>query len=472
MTANKLAAASIGGVLGCMVAVPAFATSDVELLIQEVRRLSERVEHLEATNRRLEASAGASARVEEVVARVEDVENEVLAIRRQPKPFESLDGVAAGASLVMVAQRASSGTVDGHDESQLNYRADVEVELPAGNIGDAEGKLFAHFRLGQGGGLGRLNPTYTGAVNSIGFELENGGVAASGDSVALMAQAWYQLDIPVGFAGKGEMGRVEVTVGKIDPFVFFDQNNIADDESEAFLNNVFVHNPLLDSGSDVGADLYGFSPGARFAYVGDVNGTNNWGVSLGLFGSGNGAHFDTSFSKPFLIAQAEYNGKTWRGLEGGYRLYAWSNGRSESLAGDEERHAGWGISADQRVARGLTLFGRLGQSTRGEVRFDRAFTLGGQLDGTLWGRAADRAGLALGWLRTSNEFRDTGPDDDGDGIADYRPRGAERQAELYYAWQLNDNLQISPSVQWIGRPGGDADADAITVWSLRAKAAF
>ena len=445
--------------LACQSAIAADPLpADLAALVQQMQ---ERLTRLEQRNADLEKRLAEGGDAKAMAARVEDVENEVLALRRQPKPFASLEGLTAGASLTMVAQRALSGTTTGRDESDVSYRADVEVEMPAGSIGDAEGKLFAHFRLGQGTGFSTLNPTLTGAVNSTAFELGNGGVAAADDSVALLAQAWYQLDIPVG--GKsGDLGRVEVTVGKIDPFVFFDQNNLADDESEAFLNNVFVHNPLLDSGGDAGVDAYGFTPGLRVAYVSDVNGANTWGVSLGVFGSGPGASFDTSFSKPFVIGQVEYNGKAWANLPGAYRLYAWNNGRASDLTGGTERHGGWGISLDQQVAEHLSLFSRIGFSGKGQVAFDRAFTLGGQLSGAGWGREKDRLGLAFGLLRTSDEYQLANP-----GFS-----GSEKNVELFYAWQLNDQVHIAPSLQWIGRPGGDPAAKEVSVVGVRAKVAY
>ena len=445
--------------LACQSAIAADPLpADLAALVQQMQ---ERLTRLEQRNADLEKRLAEGGDAKAMAARVEDVENEVLALRRQPKPFAYLEGLTAGASLTMVAQRALSGTTTGRDESDVSYRADVEVEMPAGSIGDAEGKLFAHFRLGQGTGFSTLNPTLTGAVNSTAFELGNGGVAAADDSVALLAQAWYQLDIPVG--GKsGVLGRVEVTVGKIDPFVFFDQNNLADDESEAFLNNVFVHNPLLDSGGDAGVDAYGFTPGLRVAYVSDVNGANTWGVSLGVFGSGPGASFDTSFSKPFVIGQVEYNGKAWANLPGAYRLYAWNNGRASDLTGGTERHGGWGISLDQQVAEHLSLFSRIGFSGKGQVAFDRAFTLGGQLSGAGWGREKDRLGLALGLLRTGDDYRLANP-----GFS-----GSEKNVELFYAWQLNDQVHIAPSLQWIGRPGGDPAAKDVAVVGVRAKVAY
>jgi high affinity Mn2+ porin len=53
----------------------------------------------------------------------------------------------------------------------------------------------------------------------------------------------------------------------MDIFGFFDQNTAAGDESRQFLNSVFVHNPLLDAGGEVGVDANGFQPGFVASYV-------------------------------------------------------------------------------------------------------------------------------------------------------------------------------------------------------------
>lgn len=460
-------------------ATPAYAVetvADNDTLLSEVRRLGQRVEQLEVANIRLEARLAEHRnpeREQSFAHRIEDIELEVLTMRKQTRMIETVEGISAGAALTMVAQRADGdATRSGKSESQLNYRADVSVTLPAGEIGDAQGQLFGHFRLGQGKGLTDLNPTLTGTANSTAFQLANGD-----DSAALLAQAWYQLDVPLGVGKEATPSHLEINLGKIDPFVFFDQNGIADDESARFLNNVFVHNPLLDSGGDVGVDAYGFSPGARIAYHNDSHSPNWWRVSLGAFGAGQGASFSDSLSSPFLIGQVEMGGKVIGELEGTWRLYAWSNGRAIPYAnesdGGSERHTGWGVSVDQQVAGHASLFARYGQSTRGHVKFDRAVTLGAELSGGWWGRAGDRLGLALGWLRTSQAFRADAPllDADGDLVADfgYTPSGAERQAEIYYAWRINDHLELSPDVQYIQRPGGDTSRKDMTILGLRAR---
>lgn len=457
--------------LAGLIAAPAWALDD-EALRQEMRRLADRVSQLEAANAKLQA---ALAKPDEaaLATRVEDVENAVVALRDKPGGLPAIDGVSAGAALVMVAQQASGAA---NEHTQLSVRADVEVELPMGTLGDAPGKLFAHLRAGAGDG-----------VDAGSFATPNATVFGDINSPILM-QAWYQADIPVGGAS-GNLGQVEVTLGKIDPFGFFDGNNIADDESEGFMNLAFVHNPLLDAGGDIGVGEHGASPGLRLAYVSDVNGGNHVTASVAYFGAGDdGANYVDSFEDGLAIGQLEYAGKALAGLEGTYRLYAWSNGRDwdmvnaqdenvdDGLGNDDgscdpgevcdvptlrERHTGWGLSFDQQVSDHATLFARYGHSTSGNLSFDHAWTLGAQVVGTVWGREDDRLGLAYGQLHTRSGYKLA------QGVT-----GDESMLELFYAVQLNDNLSLTPDVQWISNPGGDKTADDVTVWGLRAKASF
>jgi len=479
-------------------AAPAYAQADVEELNNTVERLLKRVEQLEASNKRLEATLEKSRaarsgdqvtpaqatkvpatkeQVNELNERVEDVEGEVATLKKPSKLEEALDGITVGASLAMVGQGAVRGEVAQDSKSQLNYRADVEADIPLDTIGKlagvGESRLFFHLRAGQGEGLQFVSPTLTATPNSTAFFLQN-----SDDSATIVGQAWYQLDYPLAQTS-GARPSVQGTFGKIDLFGFFDQNEIAGSETEAFLNNVFVHNPLLDSGGAIGGDSYGFQPGVIAAYTNDINSVNRWKASVGVFAAGGGASFDSTFSKPFIIGQWEYNGRILRDRTGNYRVYVWTNSNfvpyNDEAATSTVRESGFGFSIDQQVARNLTLFARYGHSFTGEVRFDNAITVGGQLGGYAWGRQDDRIGLAYGWLNTSSGFRAVAPtlDADGDGLPDgYSPSGAETDIELYYAWQINRNLQLSPNLQWIIQPGGDPTAPNIWAVGLRAVAGF
>lgn len=157
------------------------------------------------------------------------------------------EGLVLEGSLTVVSQTVDQSA--GANDSQLTNRVDVTAEMPAGKIGTAEGKLFAHIRAGNEAAAG--NDAYA-TSNATAFDVPG----------AVLLQGWYQLDIPVG----GEGNKAELTLGKIDPFGFFDGNALSDDETEGFLNLAFVHNPLLDVGGDVEPGAHGASPGVRLAY--------------------------------------------------------------------------------------------------------------------------------------------------------------------------------------------------------------
>lgn len=437
----------VAAIGGCLMGVTVHAAEPARETPDEIHALRDRLDKLEQRNSELE----------------------------QARTVAGLQRISIGVSLLGVGQTVNNdATLDGVGESQLNYRADVSVSLPVGSIGGGEGELFAQVRAGQGDGLSNLRPLYS-AVNATAFQLTG---TQPDNSAALLAQVWYQANLA--FAGTGDTRRrLEVTVGKLDAFVFFDQNTAADDEASKFLNGAFVHNPLLDLGGDVGADAYGFQPGLRLAYVSESGETAAHSLSLGVFGAGRGAHFDNTFSSPFAIAQAETR-RIFGGREGNYRLYVWRNGQAapfnDSVAVATEQHAGWGISIDQQVSGNTTLFGRYGQETKGRVQFDRAVTVGAEIAGSAWNRVRDAVGIAVGLLRTSDEFRAAAPtlDADSDGTPDfgYTPDASESVYELYYHFGVSENVEITPDVQRIRQPAGNRAAPGITVVGLRAQVSF
>ncbi|MHB0985176.1 MAG: carbohydrate porin [Sulfuricella sp.] len=501
---GKLAAAVAGIMLAG--AIPAFAAdpSRAELL-KELRRLSERLEKLETRNAALEKNIQpAPAREEgqlaqrvkaleennakleaaldddrlsenqpDLATRLKAVEYQSLGMLKQARTVEALEGVTAGISLTTVAQGARGVPADaGIGSSQLNYRGDVFVSLPMPTIGDTDSKIFAQFRMGQGNGLNALSNVFA-KPNASAFRVA--GVSQPDDSVAILGQAWYQATIPLPFGGFKPRSRetLEINFGKMDPFVFFDQNAAANDETRQFLNTVFVHNALLDAGGDIGVDANGFSPGLRVSYFNEKAKPENWRLSLGVFGAGQGANYVKFFGSPLVIAQAETQQKFFGGLTGNYRIYAWNNGQGPDYDGTASAHGGWGVNFDQRIGDGVTAFGRYGQGAKGKLRFDRAVSLGAEIGGGYWGRGGDAAGMAFGAQRISANFRNDSAalDANGDGTPDfgYTAQGWEKVSELYYRYRINKQFELSPDFQLIQNPAGNGAASSVKILGLRAQ---
>jgi hypothetical protein len=479
-----------------LLAAPCLCAAETDpAVLHQIQRLSERLQQVEKRNEELErrvreltpaaarSPTGAAATVHgpgtatpQWGDRVQALEQEQRTLAQQVqgmvRPLDAPEGEDDGPSfegtVVAVGQHVNAdGSDDGHGRGRLNYRGDLLVGLPAGYLGEARGTALAQLRFGQGGGVA-TRPTHTGTVNSTPFEAE----AGSDQTYAVVAQALYHLEWPLDAGRYNDQAgtRAELTLGKLDIFTLFDQNEVAGDEAAAFLNNVFVHNPMLDSGGDIGADDFGFAPGLRAAYFHEGDSTA-WGLSAGVFASGEGAEFG-GVGGPMVIVQAEVSPRQVNGEpRGNYRLYAWTNGRTTALDGEtQQRHSGFGLSVDQKLGREWNLFGRYGQRVDGDGAFDKALTLGFEHGGRLWGRARDAVGFAYGWLHTDDAWhRVTGADPT---LVGFRASGHERVAELYYRLRLNDRLDLAPDFQLIQRPGGDPDASSLTVFGLRGTLGF
>jgi hypothetical protein len=315
----KSDAARIGVLTAAIAAAfPALAAEDAETN-RLIQRLMERVEKLEKRNAELEkglqsledrnarldtlTSEEVSEKEPELASRLKAVEYQALDMQKKAKAIDSIEGFSAGANFTSVAQRASGIDSGG---TQVNYRADITVTTPTIHTGDIESKLFGHFRVGQGKGLSDKFTSFVGP-NATSFQL--GSVVAPESSAMMLAQAWYQADIPLPFGGFKPHSRETLTVnfGKMDPFAFFDQNAAANDETRQFLASTFVHNALLDNplAANIGADGFGFSPGVRVSYFNWRAKPESYRLSLGVFGAGRSANFSDSFKSPFVILQAE-----------------------------------------------------------------------------------------------------------------------------------------------------------------------
>lgn len=492
MKLRQLSAALVAAGL----ALPALAASDDAATL---KKLLERMEKLEARNAELEKKVktleGESEEIAkgldsprlsqyepELTVRLKAVEKDALEMKKAAKIAEGLEGIKVGASLATVGQHAwglPNGIENG--SSQLNYRADVSVELPLAPVGDIEHKLFAHLRMGQGLGLNSAFSNlgfFSSAPNALAFRASG---ASPDDSVTILGQAWYQAAIPLPFLGFKPYSRetLELTFGKMDIFGFFDQNAAAGDESKQFLNSVFVHNPMLDAAGEVGVDANGFQPGFVASYLNYVDKTQPWRLSVGLFGAGDkGANYQRSLTSPLLMVQAEKQLKLFGGLTGNYRIYGWNRKQGTDFDGvTTSKHTGIGASIDQRIGDGIRVFARYGKLVNGELPFNQAATAGAEFSGSYWGRGADAIGIAGAWLQSGKGYRNSTATAyyDNDNLLPaytFTPKGAEKVAEIYYRYRLSPQFELSPDFQYVTNGGGNADAKSVKVFALRANIAY
>jgi high affinity Mn2+ porin len=477
--------------LGMIAAPPTFAAPAKEPgsaeLLAEIRRLAARVEELERkrpvsteTEQRIQKLEQHNAAVEkaldedtisdsepQVAARLKATETDVLSYKKGKKLLDALGDVKVGAGMTMVGQNMVGQQLD--KEGQLNWRGDVTVTLPGGKIGESKGTIFTHVRMGQGRGVQAVNNSFS-SPNATAFQRPG---ADNSDAAIDLVQAWYQLDTPVPF---GVTGRMEFTLGKMDPFVFFDQNTVAADETRYFMNQALVHNPLLDAGGDVGVDGLGFTPGLRVAYVNESDKSMVWRLQAAVLETGDGAAFQNSTDFPFRIVQAETTQRFFGGLDGNYRVYAWMNDRAANFDTKRARHAGIGLSMDQKVDDYVTLFARYGYELKGNPRFDQSLSLGGEIGGSYWGRGTDGLGLAMVVSHTSKAFRDKSEtlDNDNDGNPDfgYKAQSLEQLAEIYYRYRLLPNFELTPDFQMIRHPGGDPSSAVAYALGLRGQLTY
>jgi carbohydrate-selective porin OprB len=200
----------------------------------------------------------------------------------------------------------------------------------------------------------------------------------------------------------------------------------------------------------------------RLAYVNETDAPITWGVSYGLFATGGGSTFTDSFDKPLHILQLESTRKMFGGLDGHYRLYGWHTGQGTVHDGSFEKQSGLGVSVDQRVGDGVTLWGRYGHSLKGDPMYDRAVTLGANFSGSYWNRAADSLGVAVAHLAANDTYRAT--------LAE--PADSEQTVELFYNWRATPSLVLTPDLQFIRHAAADKANGNSNVVGLRAALSF
>ena len=306
-----------------------------------------------------------------------------------------------------------------------------------------------------------------------------------------------QEDVPDGpnqIAGKRDIDRLTLVVGRFAVGDFFDGNSYAKDPRADFMNWAM----WASAAYDFPADLPGYTRGA----VVELN-RKDWAVRAGVFQVPNAPNSDVLVSNANNGgAVVEFEGRYSifdqpgrmrvgvfgnRGLTGNYRQALAIEDANPGLdindvmAGIRKDNTKYGfyLNGEQQIATDVGLFGRLSWNDgRNEILsftdVDRSVSGGLSIKGSYWGRANDTIGIGGAVNGLSSAHRDYLAAGGlglliGDGALNYSP---ERILETYYAYQVNKNLTLTADYQFITNPAYNADRGPVHIFSGRIHGEF
>lgn len=292
-----------------------------------------------------------------------------------------------------------------------------------------------------------------------------------------------QLDL----AGKEDISRITLTVGKLSAKDIFDNNTYANDPRTQFMSWAQMANESWD----YPGDALGFTTGAAI----ELN-QPHWTARYGFFQMprvSNGSAMDTHYLEAWgMVTECERRFQI-NGHAGTVRLLAFLNrahmgnyaqavdaaeisGMPADIAATRAYRLkyGFGLNVEQEIIKDVGVFSRIGWSDGGSEAWvftdvDRSATLGLSINGELWQRANDTFGLAgavNGISHVHEEYFEAGGTGilAGDGALDY---GLEKSLETYYDCAVWQTLHAALDYQFIEDPAFNRDRGPVSVFAAR-----
>jgi high affinity Mn2+ porin len=357
------------------------------------------------------------------------------------------------------------------------------------------GEIYFNPELGQGFGL-------NSALGLGGFS--NGEAQKSGTTFPrVRAQRYFfrqtfglggeQEDVADGpnqLAGKRDIDRITLSVGRVAIGDFFDQNAYAHDPRADFMNWAMWEAAAYD----FPADLPGFTRGAVLEFN-----RKDWAVRTGAFQVPTGPNSDVlSFKTGGTIVEFEERHSIFdqpgkirigafanRGNMADYRgvlatvaaIPALDIGTATTLLRGENTKYGFYGNLEQQIINDVGFFARASWNDgRAEILsftdIDRSVSGGFSIKGSFWGRSDDTVGIGAavnGLSRAHRDFLAAGGTGllIGDGQLNYR---TEDILEAYYAWMIQKGLVATFDYQFINNPAYNADRGPVSIFSARVHA--
>ncbi|MFN3534961.1 MAG: carbohydrate porin [Desulfatiglandales bacterium] len=252
-----------------------------------------------------------------------------------------------------------------------------------------------------------------------------------------LLEAWYRHDLRL-----GEEFSLSGIFGLIDSTAYLDSNEYANDETQQFMNEVFVNNPLLNLPSyDIGGvlELRLKDLTLRTLYMGSK--TEDWQAGDNLRGYG------------YWGLELGYKVKDAVG-EGNLRLTGFTTTKDfpNRTLDKAEALRGVGISLDHGINDYLGLFLRAGcQDEKAQIMHKKLFSGGISINGKLWGREDDTIGLGYAFLDGAS----------GSGL------DSTEALEGYVRFRLTDFSHLSFDIQYLKDKYVDLPKVEGTVYGIR-----
>ena len=295
-------------------------------------------------------------------------------------------------------------------------------------------------------------------------------------------------------AGKKDISRLTIQVGKFAVHDIFDNNTYAQDSRADFFNwSIWAAGAF-----DYAADKVGLTYGA----VAELN-QKNWALRAGYFlidDKPNSNDFDPQvFRRGGYVTEFEYRYALWS-QPGKLRLIGWLNqafsgsfsdavnisnttGIDVNTAIEQTRKGrteyGYVINMEQQVSDDVGVFARWSWNNgKSELMaftdINSSLSGGAVIKGKWWGRPDDKIGLAGAINGISNDYRNYLAVGGlglliGDGQLNYRH---EKILEAFYALSLSKSTTLTFDYQFIMNPAYNADRGPISFFAGRFHAEF
>ncbi|MCF7877985.1 MAG: hypothetical protein K9L95_00760, partial [Candidatus Omnitrophica bacterium] len=241
------------------------------------------------------------------------------------KGYQLLEGLRMGIGATSVLQ--SVANANGEDlasppesVTDLSYSLDLEFEKEF----NQNSKAFLHLETGDGAGVEDELQVFSNVNRD----------ADDSDNSLSVTEIWYQ------YCFKTQP--LVLTAGKIDPTVYIDTNQYANDETTQFLGHIFRNSPTIEFPDN--------SAGIRFGLtIGDFS-------NVQLLALDANSDWEDAGDDLFIASQISFKAKLFQ-REGNYRLIGWVDNRNhikwDDSTADKKEGYGFGLSFDQALSENL-----------------------------------------------------------------------------------------------------------------------